>query len=219
MLSIPIPYQLSLSNLFNGERQKASMDFPTHNRNSAKMRVKSASTTAIPAQFLSGKALTNGCANGFSNGLSNGYPEKSDALNIIIPIGGIGSRFQTEGYRFPKPLINIVGRPMIAWLIERLTIQPHDTVWIAINEEIDNEFHVNQLMRKWFPKHDIRLLRLNYLTKGATETVCPAPPSFYLRYLILTEISFISYPKAYQKLTAPGGPSHSIATPSTSPTF
>lgn len=189
------------------------MDFPTATRNSAKMRAKSASTTAIPAQFLSGEALTNG----FSNGLSKGYPEKSDALNIIIPIGGIGSRFQTEGYRFPKPLINIVGRPMIAWLIERLTIQTHDTVWIAINEETDNEFHVNQLMRKWFPKHDIRLLRLNYLTKGATETVCS--PNLYLEYLTLTDNSFISYRKAFQKTTAPEEPSHSIATPSTSPTF
>lgn len=148
------------------------MDFPTHIRKIGKMRAKSASTTAIPAQFLSGKALTNGPTNGYSNGLLNGLPAATDALNIIIPIGGIGSRFQTEGYRFPKPLINIVGRPMIAWLIERLSIQPHDTVWIAINEEIDNEFHVGQLMRKWFPKHDIRLLRLNYLTKGATETVC-----------------------------------------------
>jgi hypothetical protein len=150
------------------------MDYPSHTRKSGKMRAKSASTTAIPAAFLSGKALTNSLVNGPSSGRS----VVNDALNIIIPIGGIGSRFQTEGYRFPKPLINIVGRPMIAWLIERLSIQPHDTVWIAINEEIDNEFHVNQLMRKWFPKHDIRLLRLNYLTRGATETVCLSQLTF-----------------------------------------
>jgi len=30
-----------------------------------------------------------------------------DSINIIIPMGGIGSRFRNEGYRFPKPLINI----------------------------------------------------------------------------------------------------------------
>lgn len=151
------------------------------------MRAKSASTTAIPAAFLSGKALTNGQVNGLSSGRSVG----NDALNVIIPIGGIGSRFQTEGYRFPKPLINIVGRPMIAWLIERLSIQPHDTVWIAINEEIDNEFHVSQLMRKWFPKHDIRLLRLNYLTKGATETVCLRSLTFTMESQFLMPCSSI----------------------------
>src|SRR6201999_4655424 len=96
-------------------------------------RQKSASTTAIPTNLLdvrAGNTFTNGLTNGF-----HGEPPKPEALNIIIPIGGIGSRFQKEGYRFPKPLINIVGRPMICWLIERLTIQPQDTLWVAINEE------------------------------------------------------------------------------------
>ena len=31
----------------------------------------------------------------------------SEGINVIIPMGGIGSRFRNEGYRFPKPLINI----------------------------------------------------------------------------------------------------------------
>ena len=99
------------------------------------------------------------------------HQNASTALNIVIPIGGIGSRFQVEGYRFPKPLINIVGRPMICWLVERLSITPKDTLWLAINDEVDDEFQVGQLMRKWFPALDTRLIRLNYLTKGATETV------------------------------------------------
>ncbi|KAL9129686.1 MAG: hypothetical protein Q9217_001928 [Psora testacea] len=95
----------------------------------------------------------------------------SDALNVIIPIGGIGSRFQKAGYRFPKPLINIVGRPMICWLIEKLSLLPEDTLWVAINEDVENEFQVGQLLKKWFPKLDARLLPLKYLTKGATETL------------------------------------------------
>jgi hypothetical protein len=95
----------------------------------------------------------------------------SSGLNVVIPIGGIGSRFQKEGYRFPKPLINIVGRPMICWLIERLTLRPQDTLWIAINDFVESEFLVGQSLAKWFPSLDIRLLRLHYMTKGATETV------------------------------------------------
>jgi hypothetical protein len=92
-------------------------------------------------------------------------------LNVIIPIGGLGSRFQKEGYRFPKPLINIVGKPMLCWLIEHLCLRPTDTIWIAISDKIDEEFQLGQLMRKWFPKLSIQLIRLNYLTKGAIETV------------------------------------------------
>ncbi|RDW84824.1 capsule biosynthesis phosphatase [Coleophoma cylindrospora] len=94
-----------------------------------------------------------------------------DALNVIVPIGGIGSRFAREGYRFPKPLINIVGRPMILWMIDNLSLKAGDTLWMAINEEVDDEFRIGQLVAKSFPKIDFRLLRLRHQTKGASETL------------------------------------------------
>jgi hypothetical protein len=94
-----------------------------------------------------------------------------DALNVIVPIGGVGSRFAREGYRFPKPLINIVGRPMILWMIDNLSLRPGDTLWMAVNEEVDNNFRIGQLVTKTFPNIDFRLLRLRYQTKGASETV------------------------------------------------
>ncbi|KAF2101115.1 nucleotide-diphospho-sugar transferase, partial [Rhizodiscina lignyota] len=106
--------------------------------------------------------------------LSNGadyLQTGQNALNIIIPMGGVGQRFAKEGYRHPKPLINIVGKPMLCWLIERLSISPIDTLWLAINEDIDDEFHIGDSVRIWFPKCDVRLVRLKYLTKGAAETV------------------------------------------------
>ncbi|ETN41476.1 uncharacterized protein HMPREF1541_03412 [Cyphellophora europaea CBS 101466] len=103
-----------------------------------------------------------------SMSMGNRPPE---GLNVIIPMGGIGSRFQKEGYRFPKPLIKIVGRPMLCWLIERLSLTSQDTLWLAVNEEVENEFQIADLVRKWFPKIDARLLKLNYLTRGATETL------------------------------------------------
>jgi hypothetical protein len=98
-------------------------------------------------------------------------PDPIEDLNVIIPLGGIGSRFQKEGYRFPKPLINIVGKPMICWLIERLSLRQGDTLWIAVNDSVESEFQLTQLMRKWFPNLDVRVVYLHYLTKGATETV------------------------------------------------
>lgn len=41
---------------------------------------------------------------------------------MVIPMGGVGARFAKNGYRHPKPLINIVGRPMILWLIDNLKL-------------------------------------------------------------------------------------------------
>jgi capsule biosynthesis phosphatase len=106
-----------------------------------------------------------------------------DALNVIVPIGGIGSRFAKEGYRFPKPLINIVGRPMILWMIENLSLKPGDTLWMAINEDVDDEFRIGQLVAKTFSKIDFRLLRLRHQTKGASETLFIVSQSMNLEQL------------------------------------
>lgn len=114
-------------------------------------------------------AATNGVAP-HVNGGSENHVER-DPINVIIPIGGIGSRFAKQGYRYPKPLINIVGRPMLLWLIDNLSLQPGDTLWMAINEEVDDEFRIGQLVSKTFSKIDFRLLRLRHQTKGASETV------------------------------------------------
>ena len=41
-------------------------------------------------------------------------------MNILIPMAGEGSRFKKEGYTFPKPLIDVNGKPMIQRVIENL---------------------------------------------------------------------------------------------------
>ena len=43
-------------------------------------------------------------------------------MNIIIPIGGIGQRFKDEGYDMPKPLISVLGKPMIYLVINSLQL-------------------------------------------------------------------------------------------------
>jgi CTP:molybdopterin cytidylyltransferase MocA len=98
-------------------------------------------------------------------------PLGTQGINVIVPIGGVGSRFSKEGYRFPKPLINIVGRPMILRMIDNLSLRPQDTLWMAVNESIDDEFRIGQLVAKTFPKIDFKLLRLKHQTRGASETV------------------------------------------------
>ncbi|KHO00248.1 protein phosphatase 2A A subunit (ISS) [Metarhizium album ARSEF 1941] len=92
-------------------------------------------------------------------------------LNVIIPIGGNGTRFSEKGYRYPKPLINIVGRPMLLWIIDHLSLRPCDTLWVAINKEVDDNFQVGQLLAKSYTKLDVRLVRLLHQTKGAAETL------------------------------------------------
>ena len=43
-------------------------------------------------------------------------------MNIIIPLGGIGKRFKDNNYKLPKPLINVMGKPILYWLLDNLNI-------------------------------------------------------------------------------------------------
>ena len=41
-------------------------------------------------------------------------------MNILIPMAGEGSRFKQAGFTFPKPLIEVNGKPMIQQVVENL---------------------------------------------------------------------------------------------------
>lgn len=59
-------------------------------------------------------------------------------LNILIPMAGRGSRFQDVGYRDPKPLIPVHGRPMVEWVIDNLRpTQRHRFIFLCLKEHLD----------------------------------------------------------------------------------
>ena len=53
--------------------------------------------------------------------MSDGGP-----LTVMIPLGGLGSRFQKEGYTRPKPFVPVMGKPMILWVLDSLKVRPED---------------------------------------------------------------------------------------------
>lgn len=91
-------------------------------------------------------------------------------MNIIIPIGGVGQRFKDEGYDMPKPLISVLGKPMIYQVINSLQLESKDTVYIVYHNHL-KEFNFETLIKFYFPKINIKFVSLDYLTKGAAETV------------------------------------------------
>lgn len=99
-------------------------------------------------------------------------------MNIIIPIGGIGQRFKNEGYDLPKPLINVLGKPMIYRVISSLKIDYNkDKIHIVYHNHL-KEFNFERLIKFWFPDINISFTSLDYLTKGAAETVLRGLESF-----------------------------------------
>ena len=50
---------------------------------------------------------------------------KDTKMNVLVPMAGAGSRFEKQGYTFPKPLIDVRGKPMIQVVVENLNIDAH----------------------------------------------------------------------------------------------
>jgi capsule biosynthesis phosphatase len=89
-------------------------------------------------------------------------------VNIVIPLGGIGRRFNDEGYSRPKPLINVFGHPILFWLLDSIPSQYHDDLYLGYNSDLDNN-DFSLLLKKHYPK--IHLIRLPGPTRGAAETL------------------------------------------------
>jgi NDP-sugar pyrophosphorylase family protein len=86
---------------------------------------------------------------------------------IIIPLGGIGKRFSELGYKDPKPLVKVLGKEIIFWVLDNLKINNKDKVYIVYNKELDN-FDFTDHFEK-YPY--LNFLRLNRNTKGPVETI------------------------------------------------
>ena len=55
-------------------------------------------------------------------------------INVIIPLGGLGSRFQKEGYLTrPKPFVRVLGKEMILWVVDNLSIRSDDGLVLVYN--------------------------------------------------------------------------------------
>ena len=89
---------------------------------------------------------------------------------ILIPLGGIGSRFKECNYKLPKPLINVMGKRIISWVIDSLDITSNDTIVIPYNSELV-EYRFESLIIKEFPKINFVFFKLRNQTLGAAHTV------------------------------------------------
>ena len=89
-------------------------------------------------------------------------------MNIIIPLGGLGSRFRTQGFNVPKPLIKIFFKPIIFWLLDNLNFRPGDNVYILCNPEL-RDYRFEDEVRKKYP--DVNIINLQSNTNGAAESV------------------------------------------------
>ena len=91
-------------------------------------------------------------------------------INIIIPLGGLGERFSREGYHAPKPLVRVLGEPMILHVVRNLKPSNRDLLLIVYHGSL-RRFHFEETVLRAFPDVNIRFVALDHETQGAAETV------------------------------------------------
>lgn len=92
---------------------------------------------------------------------------KSDNLNVVIPMAGLGSRFEAAGFTFPKPLIEVNGKPMIQTVVENLNIEAK-YIFIVQKSQYD-KYNLSYLLNLIAPGCEI--ITVEGVTEGSACTV------------------------------------------------
>ena len=133
------------------------------------------SRVSAPMAFSPGRgsaAVQRGLTGSASNSSRPGLQLRDEAsLNILIPMGGGGEAFREAGYAFPKPLIKIVGRPMLLHLLDNLQTRLGDVVWLVVPEALYAQYEATLCLSQEYPEVDIRVVTFNMKTRGAVETL------------------------------------------------
>lgn len=93
-------------------------------------------------------------------------PWRDKKLNVLIPMAGAGSRFAQAGYTFPKPLIEVRGKPMIQVVVENLNIEAN-YIFLVQKEHYD-KYNLKYLLNLIAP--NCKIVQVDGITEGAACT-------------------------------------------------
>jgi len=87
-------------------------------------------------------------------------------MNVVIPMAGAGSRFTDAGYTFPKPLVEINGKPMIQVVVENLNMDAN-FIFIVQKEHYE-KYNLKYLLNLITP--NCTIIPIEGITEGAACT-------------------------------------------------
>jgi beta-phosphoglucomutase-like phosphatase (HAD superfamily)/dTDP-glucose pyrophosphorylase len=93
-------------------------------------------------------------------------PWRDKKLNVLIPMAGAGSRFAQAGYTFPKPLIEVRGKPMIQVVVENLNIEAN-YIFLVQKDHYDT-YNLKYLLNLIAP--GCKIVQVDGITEGAACT-------------------------------------------------
>ena len=87
-------------------------------------------------------------------------------MKVLIPMAGAGSRFEQAGYTFPKPLIEVNGKPMIQLVVENINVDA-EHIFIVQKEHYE-KYNLQYLQHLIAP--NCKIVQVDGITEGAACT-------------------------------------------------
>lgn len=103
----------------------------------------------------------------FIGSCSNSHRWHDDKLQILIPMAGAGTRFAKLGYKLPKPLIDVKGKPMIQRVVESLNL---DAKYIFLAQKSHCEEYNLKSFLNCITNYNCEIVPVDGITEGAACT-------------------------------------------------
>ena len=107
-------------------------------------------------------------------------------MQIIIPMSGFGERFRKVGYKLPKPLIIVDGKPIIQHVVEMFPGEK-DIIFICNKDHLNHpDYHLRETLKAISP--DSTIVAINPHKLGPVHAVLEA-----INQINLTEPTIVNY--------------------------
>lgn len=90
-------------------------------------------------------------------------------INLVFPMGGRGGRFARKGYRLPKPMIEVLGKPIVEHTLDSYTVEGR-YIFVALREHLEEG--LGSLLQRLRPEATI--IPIDGVTDGPVCTVLKA---------------------------------------------
>lgn len=89
-------------------------------------------------------------------------------MKVLIPMAGEGSRFSKKGYQYPKPLIDVKGKPMIQRVVENINFG--DEYIFLVRKKHFEDYPNLESNLKLSTQGKYKIILVDSLTEGAACT-------------------------------------------------
>jgi HAD superfamily hydrolase (TIGR01509 family) len=89
-------------------------------------------------------------------------------INILIPLCGKGERFLSKGILTPKPLIKVLGKEILSYVLDSLKLSSFQNVYVITNNRLISS-NLDTFLSQHYP--GITILNLKKETRGPAETI------------------------------------------------